>query len=359
MFEITLYLLFIIVQAVIFYKAPVNKRINLSFACFIFFQLFIIAGFRHPDILNDTQAYIDNFNAIDTSKSFWYLEGRFEPAFQFFMKFISYYISKNPLALLIISSFITQGLIVLFLYKNSSLLWLSFFLYITFRLFFFSTSGLRQGLAVAICLFAYQYLKGNKAIYFFLLVIVATLFHYSAMIFIFLYFVKRLDINVKTFLITGLAVSVLLVFISLLADMFFTSFTYGKDYYDRGIELDSNLGTMLITANMLIVFSFVYYFWYRNLNEVSNEDRILIWSVFIAVIILIISIKFGILLRFTYYFTPFSLILLPKAICAINDRIVKSLSLRFWVVFSAVQFLIILYYRPEWYNFYPYKFYWE
>lgn len=359
MFGIILYLLFIIIQAVIFYEAPANKRVNYFLAWFIFFQLFVISAFRHPSILNDTQAYIDSFKVIDARQSFWCIEGRYEPGFQIFMKFIFRYISTSPLALLTIASFITQGLFVWFMYKNSNLLWFSFFLYITFRLFFFSASGIRQGIAVGICLLAYEFLKESKLKYYFSLIILAFLFHYSAAFFLVLYFIRKIDVKLKMFLIIGLATFVIFIFIAQLSDILFIFFSYGKDYYDQGIELESNLGAIFITFNIAIIFFFVYNSWYRKLNKISDADRIQLWALFIALIIQILSIKFGILIRFTYYFLPFSLILLLKAIGSIKNKEIKYFSLMFWVIYSSAQFLIILYYRPDWYNFYPYKFYWE
>lgn len=89
--------------------------------------------------------------------------------------------------------FIKKGLEVKKL--NSNIPWLIFY---TFPIYyFFYLSILRQGIAVGICFFAFKYLKRDNFIKFFLVVLIATLFHKASCVFLLSYFVKDLNLNNK------------------------------------------------------------------------------------------------------------------------------------------------------------------
>ena len=360
MFEIILALFIFLLEGLFFNIIGLSKeKSQKSFAFIIFIQLFIIAGFRHVDILNDSLTYAINFSNIDPNEPIFKIEGRFEPLYQILSKLIYIYVSSEPLALFVVTSIIIQFITVRFLYKYSNNLCLSVFLFITFRFYFFMVSGIRQGIAVALCFFAIDYLLKNKKTAFVFIVIFATMFHYSALIFLIIFFIKDVSFNFKYLFFIGTMTILTMLSMTYISNTLFSYMNYGKQYYEAGIELDSTFGATLITLNYLLVFLFGYLFKYKKLSSPTAIDNVEIWGIFIAFLIQALCIKFGILIRFTYYFAPLAVLIIPSTIKYMKSKEIKVASTVFWVIFSFMQFVIILVYRPEWYKFYPYKFYWD
>lgn len=108
----------------------------------------------------------------------------------------------------------------------------------------FAMNGMRQALAMSICLLSYRYAKEKKLFRFLLIVLIAVLFHKSAMIFLLVYPMRRMKLNWSSF--ACLTAGVVLFFA--LSDRF--AFLYdsvtGEDYA-LGESLESGgLVTVLI-----------------------------------------------------------------------------------------------------------------
>lgn len=364
MIQIFSAIVFIPLSSLLFYNNISQKnfnKVNFRYAIFVFFMLFIISGLRHVDIGNDSIAYSESFNDLYISNSFWDLDGRFEPGYQYLSKFIKIYVSAETPALFIITSFLIQFFCVWFMYHNSKKLWLSIFLFITLRYFFFSVSAVRQGLALGLCLFAYEYLKRNKIKHFFIYVFLASSFHFSALIFLVFPLFKNLKFTIKKALVIGLIASLVFAVLSQVLTYVVPTISYGGDYLEQGVTDDftSRLGAILIALFTLVGILFALYFKYHKSESEVGMRRYELWGVFFSFIIGVLAIKFGILMRFTYYFAMFSVILIPNVIASIRDITIKKIVIPFWVIITLVYIMTILYMRPEWYNFYPYKFFWQ
>lgn len=92
----------------------------------------------------------------------------------------------------------------------------------------FAMNGMRQALAMSICLISYRYAKEKKLFRFLLIVMLAMLFHKSAMIFVLIYLLRNLRLNWKSMTFLGAIVAVLLVFANRFAFLY-DSMT-GEDY---------------------------------------------------------------------------------------------------------------------------------
>jgi hypothetical protein len=360
MSDIFLGIVFILIIALCIYNSRLtNQKKNLYFAVFAFVYFFIIAGFRHIDIANDTQAYVTAFLETNIYQGFWNIEGRFEPAYQYLVKFIYLYISKEPIALLIITSLIIQYLNIRFMYTHSNILWLSVFLFITLRYFFFSVSGIRQATAVGLCFLSYSYLLKEKKIHFILITLFAAIFHYSAFIFLILIILKNVEFNRKNILIIGLITCAVVILFGQIFIRLSSVISYGKDYFSQFNNSEfSSLGTILITLVLLMTVIFVFKTGYLKKHTNSTYARMEMWCLFMALLISFVAIKFTILGRFSYYFAIFSVVIISNSISVLKGK-TKVNAILFWIFFSMIYIMTIFYLRPEWYNFYPYKFYWQ
>jgi multisubunit Na+/H+ antiporter MnhG subunit len=365
MTEIILAILFILFSAFFFYSKNDKshfKQKNLGYALLIFLLLFLFAGFRSVLIGNDSISYSIDFKYLDIISPFWSAEGRFEPGYQYFSKFIKIYVSDDTLWLFLISSFLIQFFFVRFMYLNSKILWVSIFLFVTFQYYFFFVSAIRQAMAQIICLIAYDCLKKDKLKSFYTFVLLAFTFHYSALIFIILPLFKNIKFTLKKGLLIGLITAILFVLLAPFLEYAIKMVSYGNDYLEQteGVSDDfSRIGAIFMALMSFVIVLFTLFFDYHKNTKKNISARYEFWSALLCLIIGVLAIKFGILIRFTYYFGIFSVIMIPNVIATIMNKKTKYLITTFWIVITFFNIFIILYFRPEWFNFYPYKFYWE
>lgn len=367
MLDIFYFLIFYLLISFIWYfdyaqstqKGKVLK--NQSFAILSFILLFIIAGFRHEDIANDSLAYKILFEEINISKSFFSFEGRLEPGYQFFSQCIKLFISSSHVAMFTVSSFIIQLFCLRFIYKHSNNIWLSIFLFLTLRYYFFTVSAIRQGIALGICLWSYEFLIRNKVKKFYLLILLAITFHYSALIFAILPFIKNIQFTRKKMFLAFLVGVGLFILLSSILAYIVPLISYGNDYLNDGPADDftNRIGSIIIAIVSFIPLALALIFGYHLLAINSAAKRLELWCILIGFIICLLAIKWAILMRFTYYFVVFSVIILPNIISTIKSSKIKIGIILSCVLISMCYILTILYFRPEWYNFYPYKFFWQ
>lgn len=96
-----------------------------------------------------------------------------------------------------------------FVYKNCEDVVLGMTMYNTLGLFGFMIQGMRQSIAMSICLFAIEKCKKRELLQFVLLVILASLYHRSAIFFLIIYPFYGLKLNFKSCVILGAACTVL------------------------------------------------------------------------------------------------------------------------------------------------------
>ena len=182
-------LLYLYISNTNFSKDKKNKL----FIIFTSLGLIIESGFRHLCIGPDTYNYylrfeevkyysfkeifnsvfhIGNYEYIKDA-GYWLVQKSFQyfsPSFRLFLIFIA------------IIFFSSLGRFIYINVKDLREIWISYIFYIGMFWYFFSTTGCRQTIAVAIVMFAFTYLeKGNWIIYI-TLTIIASLIHASAIV---------------------------------------------------------------------------------------------------------------------------------------------------------------------------------
>lgn len=334
-----------------------KKKLILSIIFFI--QLFIPAGLRSVSVYNDSLSYASHFQVISPDSLFDinFLE-RFEIGYQFLENFIYLYLSKEPLALFFITSFFIQSSFMILFYRYSKNIWFSVFLFFGLTHYFFVVSGIRQGLAIAIFNFAIPYLLAKRWVPYYLLILLSAQFHSSAYILLLIPIFYHIKLTYKrVFLFLAFIVGFYF-FLDKILEVFFSFFpNYGIDYTSKERISESKTGGILILITYVIGFLFVNK--KINLNSENKESNVMMFFYLALIMFLVLSLKFSILIRFTHYFMPFSIILLSNSICEIKNIMNRFVSYLFWVLFLIVQIYVILSYKPEWFMVIPYKFYWE
>jgi len=147
-----------------------------------FLLIFLVLALRADYIGNDLKAYIPLFDNINSSSV---LRG-LEPGYILLNHCIGDFTTNHSIFLAIIA-FISVFPISILIKKYSSDIVFSYIIYVSFIIYHFSFSGLRQAVALGIIAVSYVFINEKKLGLFIGTVIIASVFHTSAIIFIVAY----------------------------------------------------------------------------------------------------------------------------------------------------------------------------
>ena len=174
-----------------------RRKKNYIIICGIIMALII--GLRYKGVgSDDTAFYYNNWEMM--SMVSWrdfpqILQSvDLEYGYQISVWLLSHLLSWGQWVLLLSGAFFSLS-VCLFTYRNSKNPVMSLIVFNCLGLFNFMVQGLRQAIAMSICLFAYEQCKKNQFIKFILLVAIACLFHASALVFILVYFLSKFKLN--------------------------------------------------------------------------------------------------------------------------------------------------------------------
>lgn len=179
-------------------KTEKQKKWLYIFACL---GLLLVVGLRSSHTGNDTPVYIDHFfnvkNLSWESISKEYVD---DTGFFYFIKFIGLFTNSHVIFLLVTAFASTIGVFDL-IWRNSRSPVLSLYFYITLGNFFFILTGMRQAIAMSICMLAVRFIQERKLGWFVLFVWLAAQMHHSAYIFIVMYFLGTRKVNIVSMFI--------------------------------------------------------------------------------------------------------------------------------------------------------------
>ena len=173
-------------------------------------------------------------------------------------------------------------------------------------------TGLRQSLAMAICLLALELAKRRKFIWFLLLVLGATMFHKSAIIFVMVYFL----VNQKLTILKSVLISITtLLCYSYLEPI--QEFVNEKLDYDYGIEKTGNGQIFLLLMIFLLMVTLYKY----KSNITENRDMIVLYNMqVLCTLFWVLRLVSRTVERPSYYFMFGVIALLPNTVNRCNNR---------------------------------------
>lgn len=310
---VTLYLIIVSLGLANSYSIPKLNYKRLVAA--VSLLMIAVAGLR-CNIGYDWNFYQKLFTEASLHSIFNSLEA--EPLFQVLM--LSIKVLHLPFqTLILLVAIISISLKTLFITKYSPIPLLSIVVLLSFFL-----SGelgqIRQSLAVGIVLWSFVFVLKDKFYLFALVVIVASLFHYSAAIFILVYPISKINFSIKTIGII-LVVAIILNFTSWFG-IFPWVINYMPDYIQHKFEAYYTVGNIALTKQTfyyrLGLFILCWYLLSPHKNPVYN----LTMKIYLLGIILFVSCAPIDTLagRGTIYFKEFEILLIPFLINEINDK---------------------------------------
>ncbi len=410
-----LFWILIITIIILGVSIPTNdKKSQKRYIIFIFFVLAILMMFRAEHVGNDTDIYTHLFGVINNScRSLgdvisYSKTTRFEEGYVL-LNWILGRISSDPQILFIVTGAFTAFSFGRFVYRYSDIPWFSVLMFMTLQFYDLTLTGVRQIVAISILLFSYDYIVSRKPLKFFFLVLIASSFHRSSVLFSVLFFLCRRKADGRFYLISGMAgIAAFSLFSYVLIILNIVFPAYIKYFENEGASSYSTSATLavfLMLALWLLLFLLSKYFSngyddtliplqtqdnyekknnaaigckyikHERMNEtplacgdnISNcqastlrkQTNVLEISTWISIIMLFLALHGTILTRYKYVFSVALIAYYPNSlfhtIRESDARIVMLLS-----VFIFIAYILIIYtFRPEWQSSFPYSFFWS
>ncbi|WP_058301192.1 EpsG family protein [Gorillibacterium timonense] len=298
-------------------------------------SLTLVAGLRNN--IGDTFTYMHSYRygiftweTIDYSKDFGFN----------IMQLLLRQISGDPQLLIFVTAAITTCLIAWILYHYSRMYELSLYLYITTGMFTTSMNGIRQFMAAAIIFAGTKYVMNGDWKRFFLLVLLASTVHRSALVLLPIYFLVRKPAWTKqTFLLIGVAVLIVLGFNQFMGTLFTVLADTQYSHYSTFSEGGASYIRVLIAAGPLTV----AFYGREKLKSLAPKLDPIINLSLINALFLLIATQNWIFARFSIYFGLYQLLLIPWIIKVFREKdqkLVYYLILLFYLFFFLYECII-------------------
>ena len=192
-------ILLIIVWALLFRIGKKTRLKQVLFVSICFLQCFLISAFRYRIGYDYAQYAIGFFKMVVHGFSDMTYED-WEIGYILLNKIVGLF-TAQPGAIMVVTSAISLAGPAYLIAKYSKNAFVSVFLYVNFFLFYLDMNFIRQAIAMSIICFAYGFLRDKKFWRFLLFVLIASLFHFTALYMVPVYFVCLLKINSRTILL--------------------------------------------------------------------------------------------------------------------------------------------------------------
>ena len=297
-----------------------------------------------------------------------------EPGFQFLCRFLGV-LSTDAQILIVVTSLFCVPTLMYSIYKNSSDISLSVYLFVAFNFFSYEMNAMRQVLAICIILLGVElFLKKGRRLLFAGVILAASLFHSSAIIMLVLLIFDRLPARLSfcwgSVFLGGvgylLCPAIFSVAVSVLGYSLYvgTDFTQ-SNYFGAVFQMLVPLCILLVVTTLLasaesqrgsLSFTKASVNNCLSLKEGRSlfETAPLYNSACVTFIASLMAVRISLFSRFQNYFQFFALILIPDALHLAEPRFA---SLMKWtiVLMSLIYWLVVAIYRPEWFAVVPYQ----
>ena len=287
-----------------------NALLPKIFAFLSFVPLMVIMGFRH-NVGTDFQAYANFFKSSDSD---------FEIGYSFLNNCL-HYLTDDYQIIFIVSAIIICGCFFYSIYRESIDPVYSILLFVLCKDYFMAMNVMRQYLSTAIVLLSIPFLKRGKWIKSALIFLIAFLFHYSVVIFLFVFVLYKIKINPRmaTILIGGTFVLSDVVF------KFITSILARFDFYIGYFSTSSKYRN--ITGNfswdytlIFLCFYILLAYEYDNVQK-SKELKLMYSGILTSLLVVALSSVMPMNVhRLTWHMNSLIVLYTPLAIKSLHNK---------------------------------------
>lgn len=306
------------------------------------FLIAAVSGLRSPYTgTGDTYQYMLFYKTMQNYDSFQYYYDLRLSDFDFFSSeaglafcfwLLGHVFTDGQTATIASSLFITWAA-CRFIRKNSVDIPISLTIYVCLTMFTFNMNGMRQALAMAVCLFAYEQAKSRNIVSFVALVLLAMLFHRTAMCFFPVWFLPRLKNSLGNWLFYICGLLLCLLFIDKIIVGYYN--LLGDDYSDNPIATGGGLFVVLLYLGGIALTLYKHKILEYQAARVAFLGALVGFVAYISRFI-----GTDILERVSYYYYYFLILLIPEAMQKLDRE-----EHRFIKVFFVIGCVLLFSYR--------------
>lgn len=312
-----------------------SDKYMLIYACIIItlFCGLIDAQDFGTDIMN---YYNRAVAALGCDLSSYLEQGSFEKGYKVFTWAIVN-LFHNAQMFLVVQALFVNATICFFIYKNSKNVFISLITYVCFGTFAFYFTAFRQAVALAICLYAVMLIKNRHRLLAIPIILFATLFHQTAIVFMPLILLRDFKINLNNLILFSVIVVVIGLFLDRILQL-------ANEEFDMNYGEHKGLTTSAIggVINLIIfLFCFILLFFrqknnfIRLLDSKTDYRHFYIYIGIIAIILYALRFYVLALERVSFYFVPIFSILYGEIFTdEINDK--ESLTIKILFIFLSL-----------------------
>ncbi|ASN05998.1 EpsG family protein [Virgibacillus necropolis] len=293
--------------------SPIPIRPNKLLIGCAFVSIVAISGLRSN--IGDTFFYKYSYELNEFTWEF--IISQKDIGFGVLQMLLKNYISEDPQILIFATAFITNVIIFLVLYNYSRMIELSLYVYITGGLFLVSMNGIRQVLAAAIAFAATKFLIEGNWIKYFLVILLASLFHQSALILLPIYFVVRFKAWSKPTLALLIIAVLIVIGFDKFSSLLFTAIEdtqYG--HYKNFAEGGANSLRVAVDLVPLLI----AYLGREKLRRIFPDSDYIVNLALLGFVFMMISTQNWIFARFSIYFGLYQLILISWVVKVFREK---------------------------------------
>lgn len=313
----------------LFEKKNNRTRIKIFFCLIIIIQLILILGLRDKNLGRDLVNYRPFFEQCIKYRTKIFKFSRFETGY-IWLNIIIGNISRDFNVFLFVVAMLSLIPIGYIICKYSKNVFLSFIIYLAFDFYSFLFSGLRQGISFGIVFFSYKYIREKKPIRFIVCVIIASLFHKSAIVFLPAYILSKININKKVIINYFIIMCITFIFRTSIM-RFFIEF-----FYDNYSVVTSDSYTYLLCSIVILIFGIVFYKQVLKENKLASSYYIFIM---VGILFLVFTSVGTNMLRISNYYYMFIILFIPEVLSKINDKMLSFIMSYFIVILLLLLFL--------------------
>lgn len=330
---------------------------------YIFFcgaVLFLMIALRNNRVgSTDSANYYNNWKTLSkmsfANAKIFITDNKMEPGYLYSVWILSR-VFVNPQWVFVFSGLLFAISVCRFIYLNSDNVVMSMVMYITLGLYTFMVQGLRQSIAMSICLFAIEHAKQRRPIRFFILIIIAYFFHHSSIVFALTYFLFWKKYTQITKIQILAAAAVILLATPLIV-------RYGNEIVDRDYGGTVDSGGFIFLAIYLIILLLALLFIPEKYEQASdrmlkktvcNESFFLAMTAVGCCFYMMRYFGTQALERISFYFMFGQLITLPQVVRQLDgksQKIAKAVIIVLCIALFA--------YRLRGSDLVPYRFFWQ
>lgn len=330
-----------------------EKKSEKKYIFLISIILILIAVLRHESVGSDVSRYCEHFKVISklewSSISLYYKKDVF---FYYCTKLVTLVTENQQIWLGAIATiYVSSHSYIIEKYSKDALL--SYILLLSMGWYHFSLTGLRQAVALGIIAYSYVYLLENKRYKFIITILIASLFHSSAVVFLVAYPVSKLKLGMKQVFITTISL-LSLTFGNNYIEMIF-SFIFETDRYSGYSNSDVTLSMSMYILIVIIYCYAAFYLFKSKKQDVINEKLFNILT--FGMVFQLYSSVLAEMFRVALYFNISILCLLPNILCTYEQNI-KAKNLIKVLIYTS---FVIYFFSSAMYSsgVYPYEFFWN